>query len=68
MPSIQTQGHTMKKTPEERFWSKVDKTNNSNGCWEWKGNCNENKYGRIQINNKKDSQRFSAIKANIDQE
>ena len=37
-----------KKRKEEtsrRFWAKVDKTSNPNGCWEWKGAENTSHYG-----------------------
>ena len=40
------------KTPEERFWSKVDKTSNPNGCWEWTASKYKDGYGRYWINNK----------------
>lgn len=34
----------MKKTAEERFWSKVDKTGE---CWLWTGACEPTGYGRF---------------------
>jgi hypothetical protein len=34
----------MRKTLEERFWSKVEKTET---CWEWTGNRSIHGYGRI---------------------
>lgn len=34
----------MKKSTEERFWSKVDKTG---GCWLWTAACCSNGYGRF---------------------
>ncbi len=34
-----------RKTPEERFWSKVDK--DKNGCWEWTGTILDNGYGQF---------------------
>ena len=34
----------MRKTIEERFWTKVHKTS---GCWLWTGTPNEHGYGRI---------------------
>jgi hypothetical protein len=37
----------MRLTDEERFWSKVDKTD---GCWEWTGTLNGKGYGQIRIN------------------
>jgi hypothetical protein len=37
-------------TDEERFWSKVDKTSNPNGCWEWTAGRNWGGYGKFQIN------------------
>lgn len=36
---------------QERFWSKVDKTNLS-GCWLWLAGKNNHGYGRFSINNK----------------
>lgn len=37
------------KASEERFWSKVDKTE---GCWNWKGGKFTEGYGRFGIGNK----------------
>ena len=38
----------------DRFWSKVDKTSNPNGCWEWIGHKNKHfGYGRFGFNNKR---------------
>ena len=34
----------MKKTTEERFWEKVNKTD---GCWLWTGACERKGYGRF---------------------
>ena len=34
----------MKKTVEERFWEKVDKTGD---CWIWTATCNSDHYGRF---------------------
>ena len=39
----------MKKTVEERFWSKVDKTDN---CWLWTASCDTAGYGRIKLGGK----------------
>lgn len=36
------------KTPEERFWAYVEKTD---GCWNWIGYRDPNGYGRLSINN-----------------
>ena len=36
-------------TPEQRFWSKVEKTD---GCWGWQGQRNHKGYGEISINNR----------------
>lgn len=37
----------MTKTPEERFWSRVKK---SDGCWEWTGAKTANGYGVVRRN------------------
>ena len=37
-------------SPEERFWSKVDK-NGPNGCWVWTG-CTRKGYGRFKVGEK----------------
>ena len=39
----------MKKTVEERFWSKVDKTDN---CWLWTGYCLPTGYGKFRSGEK----------------
>lgn len=37
-----------KRTPmETRFWSRVDKTSDLNGCWIWTGTKNAKGYGKI---------------------
>lgn len=36
-------------TPEERFWSKVEKTD---GCWNWSGRLNDSGYGVFTIGGK----------------
>ena len=41
----------MRKTMEERFWAKVNKTD---GCWEWTAHKLFNGYGRFSINKKPD--------------
>ena len=33
----------------ERFWSKVDKTSNPNGCWEWVGGLFSSGYGKFKV-------------------
>jgi hypothetical protein len=53
-------GTVMRKTTEERFWSKVDKTSNPNGCWEWTASKYKNGYGQFQSNCKRvSSHRYS---------
>lgn len=37
------------KTPEELFWRNVEKTNNDDECWIWKGSRNSNGYGVIVV-------------------
>lgn len=40
----------MKSIPlEERFWSKVNKTDNANGCWEWQAGRFGGGYGKIAV-------------------
>lgn len=39
----------MKKSTEERFWSKVDKTGE---CWLWTALCNHDGYGRFKYEGK----------------
>ena len=39
----------MKKTYEERFWSRVQKTD---GCWLWTAGKNNNGYGWFKVNGK----------------
>lgn len=34
-------------TVEERFWAKVDKTSNPNGCWEWTASKVQTGYGKF---------------------
>lgn len=36
--------------PLPRFWAKVRKLNNSDGCWEWTGALQPNGYGRFGVN------------------
>ena len=51
-------------TLEERFWIKVNKTNNIEDCWEWNAAL-RNGYGCIKYNGKMiDSHRLSWILAN----
>lgn len=38
------------KTHEERFWSRVEK---SDGCWIWEGTKNKNGYGSVTVNYKR---------------
>ena len=38
---------------DDRFWSKVDKSNGDNSCWEWKAAKNPNSYGRFTIKQRK---------------
>lgn len=38
-----------RKTPEERFWSKVEKTD---GCWNWTAYIMPQGYGRMNVNGK----------------
>lgn len=39
----------------ERFWNKVDKTSNPNGCWTWIGAKSKRGYGRFKLNGKLES-------------
>lgn len=50
---------------ENRFWSKVNKTDNLNDCWEWKAGSRGKGYGAIKFNNKIiDAHRLSWMIAN----
>jgi hypothetical protein len=40
-----------RKTPEERFWGKVDKGGDGE-CWEWLGGYNTHEYGGITVDGK----------------
>lgn len=37
------------KTPQERFWNRVDKSGGPNGCWPWTGRRDSKGYGRAAI-------------------
>ena len=39
----------MRKTPQERFWSRVDR---SGSCWVWLGGKQSNGYGKFDANGK----------------
>ena len=45
--------HRHDKTPEERFWDKVDRLDT--GCWEWTGHKDKYGYGSslVQVKNPK---------------
>ena len=51
-----------KTNPIKRFWSKVDKTSNPNGCWEWTASITRG-YGRFSLTHSKPIQahRYSWI-------
>ena len=52
----------MKNTIEERFWSKVNRTENQDECWEWNAASRGNGYGAIKFNKKViDAHRLSYI-------
>lgn len=51
-PFITTKSFGSGNTREERFWSKVDKTSNPNGCWEWLGTVNHLGYGKTKFQGK----------------
>jgi len=42
----------MRKTLSERFWAKVDKSTDLDGCWLWRGSTDTQGYGQIAINGK----------------
>ena len=52
----------MDKDTIDRFFSKVDKTSNPNGCWEWLGGLDNNGYGLFRYPGKPygKAHRFSA--------
>lgn len=55
----------MKNTIEERFWSKVNKTENQDDCWEWNAGSRGKGYGAIKYNGKIiDAHRLSYILVN----
>lgn len=58
------------KSPEERFWTKVDKTN-SNGCWLWKGTvAKKTGYGTFSLINpvrRPTAHRYSMMLAGMDE-
>lgn len=70
MPKIgykQTKEHILqaiekrKKSPEERFWRKVDKKGEDE-CWEWLGKVEKSGYGNFVVNEKQiKSHRFSYV-------
>lgn len=50
----------------ERFWKKVDKTSNPNGCWEWIGGLDRDQYGLFSYNKKQyRAHRFMCLINNI---
>ena len=40
-------------TPQQKFWTKVNRTPNHNQCWEWTGAKNNKNYGTLQTNKQK---------------
>jgi len=42
----------MRKSPEERFWAKVRKSENPIGCWEWIAGKNFGGYGTFRVGNR----------------
>ena len=40
----------MPRTPEERFWDKVKKSDDPDGCWEWIGYRDPQGYGQMRTN------------------
>lgn len=42
----------MRKTIEERFWRKIDRSGGPDSCWNWIGKHNSNGYGKFFINGK----------------
>lgn len=44
--------HMRPRTFDNRFWGKVEKSNDENGCWIWKGFLHKNGYGVINIDGK----------------
>lgn len=65
---LQLQGHSKKENDvhlddlialgvdmaklEARFWAKVRKSEDANGCWEWTGSKTSGGYGRVYLSNK----------------
>lgn len=38
---------------EQRFWRKVDRDSDSNGCWIWRGGCSSSGYGGFRLGYRK---------------
>lgn len=38
-----------KRSPEERFWAKVDRSRGPNACWVWMGSLATNGYGQFRV-------------------
>lgn len=53
-PMIFINGHSLRMrvhpSPEDRLWSRVDKTGGPDACWPWMGKLNEDGYGKIRGN------------------
>lgn len=52
-PYLFMRGHKITPSPEERFWSKVDKSGGENTCWIWIGSKLGRGYGMFGISPKK---------------
>lgn len=41
----------------ERFWSKVNRTDDPDSCWEWKGSVTKRGYGQFKVGSRKEGTR-----------
>jgi hypothetical protein len=55
---------TMKKTLEERFWAKVDKSGGPSACWLWTASTNKG-YGQLEIDGRPEGAHRIAYKLSI---
>lgn len=49
-----------KNNPEKRFWDLIEKSENTNGCWKWKGTIHPNGYARMSIGGRGEAVNYGA--------